>query len=253
MEIIYKKNNIASNVCNMEKVFLAKAGSGNFVYLAGNKIIKVFQKPDNEIPNYLYMIQHCKNPIVNNFITHFDYIVKCDNEIYIAMDRNEFMLDKEFISDKSSKIKKCLLLQALLVIYYFNHDCKLFFNDIYTYHTLVRNTMVNKKDIEIKDIIDIPKCGYQLKFIDYGHVSTRPKLRTRDYINRYFPQLAKHNIYSEVLLFTLFYARINGEKFKDIQTKLELVSNQLLKKTKNAQTFDKLFIKYVQEQNLKKH
>jgi hypothetical protein len=249
MDIIYlKKNNIPSNICKKEKTFFAKAGSGNLVYIVDDTIIKVFDKKDNEIDNYLRYIETCKNTLLKQHLTYFDFIAICPDKKYIiGMQKNDHDLTKDFLRTISNKIQVCLLYQCLLTIYTFNHTCKIFFNDIYLQNT-IRNVMVNRENTSIHSFINVPKCGYSIKFIDYGHISTEPKLRTLQYILKYFPILKQSNIYSEVVLFTFFYGIALGYKKKDLLIILNNVIKQI--KTKNSKKFDEMFIKFIYKNNI---
>ena len=130
------------------------------------------------------------------------------------MNKLKYNLNLKFLNTIDTEEKNNLLIQTLIILYDMNHNNMIYMNDIYTERGL-RNIMVTNVKHNIKNIeyifdtyntkLIIPINKYKIKIIDYGWINKYPEFRTTEYMEKYFNNLYKNKIISEVILFTYFY------------------------------------------------
>ena len=214
MNIIYKSENfeIPSNI--NDKKYYAKDGGGGSIYTLNGLILKVFKKKNDfygEYNNYMNIYNLINDTIYQKFIIKFYAAIKYENEYIIFMDKNNHLINNNFLSNLDFKEQKDILFQVLFLIYVFNNKYLVYFNDLY-YSSYIKNIMINdcynnyNHKFKFKgNEIDININKYIINIIDFGYVQNYPALHTVMYMEKYFNKLFKMNIISEVLLYTLFF------------------------------------------------
>jgi len=280
MKILYSdKNNLINkknlfDICEKNKLLLKTqefTGAKIFEIKINNDtfINKNFNKNDYktkrifkiEFDKYMKVKEIIKNDyIFKAFVTPFLYVIECDKNYLILMKKNDYELNNSFIKNIEKKEKINIYLQSIITIFDMNHKNGIFFNDIY-YDKIIKNVMINdvinepvtninyRLNNNIKILVEIDK--YKVQFIDFGYVTTLPKLRTLEYTEKYFKILYDNDIFSEILLFTLFYlTMINKDndikKVFDINYKfLRKIAEQIIEYTTNPKDFDIYLISFV--------
>lgn len=280
MKILYSdKNNLINkknlfDICEKNKLLLKTqefTGAKIFEIKINNDtfINKNFNKNDYktkrifkiEFDKYMKVKEIIKNDyIFKAFVTPFLYVIECDKNYLILMKKNDYELNNSFIKNIEKKEKINIYLQSIITIFDMNHKNGIFFNDIY-YDKIIKNVMINdvinepvtninyRLNNNIKILIEIDK--YRVQFIDFGYVTTLPKLRTLEYTEKYFKILYDNDIFSEILLFTLFYlTMINKDndikKVFDTNYKfLRKIAEQIIEYTTNPKDFDIYLISFL--------
>jgi hypothetical protein len=236
MEIIYKDRNFKLPSCELKLSYLTKAESTAKIYTYKKYIVKIFEKMnkpcEKEINGYL-LAQKCKNKYVKNNFQKYYLIGKCEERILFFMDRNDTDINKNYLENISKDKKIDILKQCIKVIYEFNHKCNLYFNDIY-YNNEIRNIML-KDDI--------------VKIIDYGTITDKPIHNLLFYTQKIFPELNKKQIYSDLLLFVLFYIMncCNNKEIKKIKDFFKAIVKEINPKTHKE--LDDNLIKILKQNN----
>jgi hypothetical protein len=174
------------------------------------------------------------------------------------MNKLDYDLNNIFLQNIDKKEKYNILFQSLITIYDMNNNYNIYFNDIY-YDNILKNIMIkkikNKIDKKIlyyklddNNIINVKIDKYQVQFIDYGYIKTKPKLRTIEYTKKYFNNLYELNIYSEILLFTFIFLQncdLSNLYNNNILNLLQELTKHILTITKSQKKFDTYLIMFI--------
>lgn len=247
-------NNLSCGITFLKNLTLQKNTFVDIFNLDNVKFVikkEIYKNKDkNDLPEYTFHSKYdlkINKTCFKNFILMPEKILDCPpNSIIYKYPKLNYDYDKTIVEKISIDIWINYTIELCMVIYYLNHNLKIYHNDL-IFKNNFRNIMIDYNEDFVE--IEISKFKYSTSsnhtvIIDFGQSSTEPKLRTLNfYYNKYKKVNVKYKYISEVFIMYYYFYKFYNKIDDYWDEKYDIIYNDFETGTTSFEEFDDKIIK----------